>query len=66
MVFLTSEENRIVILLATWPPCLGRRKDLRKNLRKDYFGFLPKKKNSFSNEKHQKERRTALTFYLAT
>ena len=23
--FLTSEENRIVILLQAWPPCLGRR-----------------------------------------
>ena len=23
-VFLTSEENRIVILLTTWPPCWGR------------------------------------------
>ena len=47
MVFLTSEENRIVILLATWPPCLGRRKDLRKNLRKDYFGFFTKKEEQF-------------------
>ena len=23
-VFLTSEENRMVILLTTWPPCWGR------------------------------------------
>ena len=49
----TVEENRIVILLTTWPPCLGRRERA--------FGSYLKKKKSFSNEKHEAERRTAST-----
>ena len=39
-VFLTSEENRIVILFTTWPPCWEGAKGL--------FGFYVKKKKSFA------------------
>ena len=55
-VFLTSEENRIVILLTIWPR-VGKSME-------GLHCFYVKKKKSFSNGKHETERRTALTHYL--
>ena len=56
-VFLTSEENRIVVLLTTWLRVGKGAKGL--------FGFYIKKKKSFSGKKHETKRRTALTHYLS-
>ena len=56
MVFLTSEENRIVILLTTWPPS--------REGAKGYLAFMSNRKRVSPIKKHEKQRKTALTHYL--
>ena len=51
-LFLTSEENRIDILLTTWPPCWGRRERV--------ICFYVIKKKSFSNKKTRNRKKNSL------
>ena len=55
-VFLTIVENRIVILLTSWPQW--------RDARKGYFAFMSKRRTVFRG-KNETGKRTALTHYLS-
>ena len=51
-VFLTVEENRIVILLTKWPPLLGKE-------RKSYLAFMCKRRRVFPIKKTRNKKKNS-------